>query len=122
MEYSLFENRVVELLKNEGLIENTDLPPGRIWFDADTAHEVLLSAKNLTGVEARTRLGVTESAMQGILRAGLLSRVETPRFESEGRRTGRPLLRSSRPGEYVYDWKKTRSDHIQCEFVESSPI
>jgi hypothetical protein len=25
-------------------------------------------------------------------------------------------------GEYVYDWKKTRSDHIQCEFVESSPI
>ncbi|MEX2740624.1 hypothetical protein [Rhizobium mongolense] len=25
-------------------------------------------------------------------------------------------------GEYVYDWKKTRSDHLQCEFVEFSPI
>ncbi|NKK36328.1 hypothetical protein GFL72_17025 [Rhizobium leguminosarum bv. viciae] len=25
-------------------------------------------------------------------------------------------------GEYVYDWKKTRSDHMQCEFVEFSPI
>ena len=24
--------------------------------------------------------------------------------------------------EYVYDWKKTRSDHLQCEFVEFSPI
>ncbi|PUB62635.1 hypothetical protein DB728_12725 [Rhizobium leguminosarum bv. viciae USDA 2370] len=22
-------------------------------------------------------------------------------------------------GEYVYDWKKTRSDHMHCEFVES---
>jgi hypothetical protein len=25
-------------------------------------------------------------------------------------------------GEYVYDWKKTRSDYLQCEFVEFSPI
>lgn len=25
-------------------------------------------------------------------------------------------------GEYVYDWKKTRSDHMQCEFVEFRPI
>ncbi|MBZ9793362.1 hypothetical protein K9B32_25170 [Rhizobium sp. 3T7] len=25
-------------------------------------------------------------------------------------------------GEYVYDWKKPRSDHLQCEFVEFSPI
>lgn len=25
-------------------------------------------------------------------------------------------------GEYVYDWKKTRSDHLQCEFVEFSPF
>jgi hypothetical protein len=25
-------------------------------------------------------------------------------------------------GEYVDDWKKTRSDHMQCEFVEFSPI
>ncbi|WP_245494012.1 hypothetical protein [Rhizobium ruizarguesonis] len=25
-------------------------------------------------------------------------------------------------GEYLYDWKKTRSDHMQCEFVEFSPI
>lgn len=25
-------------------------------------------------------------------------------------------------GEYVYDWKKSRSDHMQCEFIEFSPI
>ncbi len=25
-------------------------------------------------------------------------------------------------GEYVYDWKKTRSDHMQCEFIEFRPI
>ncbi|MHC2574708.1 hypothetical protein [Rhizobium leguminosarum] len=25
-------------------------------------------------------------------------------------------------GEYVYDWKESRSDHMQCEFVEFSPI
>ncbi|OWV99537.1 hypothetical protein [Rhizobium sp. R693] len=24
--------------------------------------------------------------------------------------------------EYVYDWKKTRSDYLQCEYVEFSPI
>jgi hypothetical protein len=24
--------------------------------------------------------------------------------------------------EYLYDWKRTRSDHLQCEFVEFSPI
>jgi hypothetical protein len=25
-------------------------------------------------------------------------------------------------GEYAYDWRKTRSDHLLCEFVEFSPI
>ena len=25
-------------------------------------------------------------------------------------------------GEYVYDWRNTRSDHLQCEFIDFSPL
>lgn len=78
IEYGLFENRVVDLLKGAGLIQTIDLPPSRIWFDADSAHEILANAtKTMTSAEARGRLGVTENAMSGILKAGLLPRVET---------------------------------------------
>ncbi len=82
-EYGLFRKRIVELLKEAGLIEHTAIAPGRIFFDAEQAHPVLLAATlTLTTQEASAELGVTQSTVVQFLNSGLLQRVES---RSDGR-------------------------------------
>ncbi|MDH6270166.1 hypothetical protein M2311_000227 [Rhizobium leguminosarum] len=77
VEYGLFEDRVVQLLRDAKLIDETELPYARIYFDAAKAHEILTTAsRTLNSREAREMLGVTEEVMARILDKGLLPRVE----------------------------------------------
>ncbi|QRM44594.1 TniQ family protein [Rhizobium sp. BG4] len=77
IEYGLHEQRVVQLLHQAGLVEDLKLSNGRIHFDVEHAHEILVAAsKTLTSRQAREELGVTEVVMTGLLERGLLARVE----------------------------------------------
>jgi TniQ len=80
VEYGLFEARIVELLKDAGLIGDASLSPARIYFDADKAHAILDAARRtITSEQARTALGVTAELMSRILAAGFVPRVEMRR-------------------------------------------
>ncbi|MBB3394487.1 hypothetical protein FHT71_001145 [Rhizobium sp. BK060] len=83
IEYGLHEERIVQLMLEAGLIEDTKLPHGRIHFDAGKAHHILTEAlKTLTSRDVRNELGISERAMNEIFQRGLLPRVE-PRTGSE---------------------------------------
>ncbi len=82
IEYGLHEERIVQLMLEAGLIEDTKLPHGRIHFDAGKAHHILTEAsKTLTSRDVRNELGISERAMTEIFQRGLLPRVE-PRTET----------------------------------------
>ncbi|MGR9422219.1 TniQ family protein [Rhizobium leguminosarum] len=77
MEYGLFEERIIKLLHNAGLIEKASRSCGRIYFDAERAHPILLAAsQTLTSQEARAELGVSQGVIVQLLEAGLLPCVE----------------------------------------------
>lgn len=77
VQYGLFEKRVAQLMRDAGLIDHEKLNHGRIYFDAEQAHDILASAaETLTSKEARLELAVTEDVMADLLREGLLARVE----------------------------------------------
>ena len=56
--------------------------------------------------------------------SGLLWRYTARKAATNPSGTAMPGLSCSAvdQGEYVYDWKKSRSDYMQCEFVEFSPF
>lgn len=86
-EYGLFDRRVAELVTEAGLVDDSSLSGGRIYFDADKAHEILLAAtKTVTSSQARSILGVDEKSMASLLQSGLLARVEV---RSSGRNYSR---------------------------------
>ncbi len=77
IEYDLHDNRVLELMRSNGLLGNVDYPRLSIWFDADRAHEILTdAAETLTSKEVQNILRVGERGLNGILESGLLPRVE----------------------------------------------
>lgn len=77
IEYGLHEERIVQLLQDARLIEDATLSRGRIYFDAEKAHDILDAAsRTLTSREAREILGVSQIVMASFLDRGLLPRVE----------------------------------------------
>ncbi|MGR9148083.1 TniQ family protein [Rhizobium leguminosarum] len=76
-EYGLYDERVVQLLVDAGIIEIDNRTHGSIYFDADKAHPILLAAASmLTSKEAAKQLGASESIVDGLLKGGLLPRAE----------------------------------------------
>ncbi|MDH6231606.1 ribosome-binding factor A [Mesorhizobium soli] len=77
IEYGLFADRTLTLVKQAGLIEDDTSSHARIYFDAEKAHDILVAAsRTITSQEAKRELGATERVMSRILQAGLLRRVE----------------------------------------------
>ena len=76
-EYGLFHRRIVQLLKEAGILDDASLSRARIYFDADKAHEILLAAsQTITSKEAATALGISEKPLMRLLKRGLLPQVE----------------------------------------------
>ncbi|MGO7570939.1 TniQ family protein [Rhizobium ruizarguesonis] len=77
LEYGLFEERIIELLRTAGLIGKPSKAHSSTYFDAAQAHPILLAAtQTLTSQEARRKLGVSQGVIVKLLESGLLPRVE----------------------------------------------
>ncbi|WP_027668929.1 TniQ family protein [Rhizobium leguminosarum] len=77
LEYGLFEERIIELLRTAGLIGKPSKAHSSTYFDAAQAHPILLAAtQTLTSQEARRELGVSQGVIVQLLQSGLLPRVE----------------------------------------------
>ncbi|KGD87640.1 TniQ family protein [Rhizobium sp. YS-1r] len=80
LEYGLMEDRVIEILRNAGIMVPSGLPNGRACFDAELARPILSAAREtITISEAEAALGLNRQRLHEIMEAGLLRRVEDER-------------------------------------------
>lgn len=77
IEYNLMEERVYQLLLRAGLVQKSDLPSSRIYFDAEKGNRVLAeAAETLNTSDIARHLGIDIDVARTILDAGLIPRVE----------------------------------------------
>ena len=77
IEYGMMEDRLYQLMLDASLIEPTARTSGRIYFDAQKGHEVIMAALDtVTAAEMAADLDLAIDRVRSILDAGLIPRVE----------------------------------------------
>lgn len=77
IEYGIMEDRIYQLLMDAGLTEPSKETSGRIYFDAQKGHDVIMAAlETLTSAQLAEALDVSIDRARAILDAGLIPRVE----------------------------------------------
>ncbi|WP_105374348.1 hypothetical protein [Neorhizobium huautlense] len=77
IEYGMMEDRIYQLMLDASLVEPTELTSGRIYFDAQKGHDIIMAALDtVTTAEMAVDLDVAIDRVRAILDAGLIRRVE----------------------------------------------
>lgn len=77
IEYGIMEDRLYQLMVDAKLTEPTERTSGRIYFEAQKGHEIIMAALDtVTSAEMAEDLDIAIDRVRAILDAGLIPRVE----------------------------------------------